>query len=266
MVLAKAKAVDDLGGGNHLLTLEVPEAPFPALGRFARLRAWPSRGLGPGTLLDRPFSIHRTDQSELGFLIRQVDPATEILASLSRGALVRFIGPLGRGLDDLDPNFAAKNWYLVAGGAGLGPMPSIMAALGPRAKLFYGERSRKTQPSPDYLAGLAHYAPGAELVTTTEDGTGQGQKGLVTKPLIESLGLEKRPIVACGPTPLLTALARLAAEYSVPYFACVEARMACGLGVCLSCSLPKLDGTNFRVCREGPMVDGSAIDWDNVRT
>ncbi|MDR0621576.1 MAG: hypothetical protein LBJ61_06850 [Deltaproteobacteria bacterium] len=264
--MAKAKAVDNLGGGNHLLTLEVPGAPFSALGRFARLRAWPARGLGPGTLLDRPFSIHLTGPRELSFFIRQVGPATSLLASLSPGTPVRFIGPLGRGLDDLDPNFAAKSWYLVAGGAGLGPMPSIMAALGPRAKLFYGERSHKTQPDTGYLADLELYAPKAELVTATEDGSGYGQKGLVTVPLTECLKVQPRPIVACGPTPMLAALARLANQYSVPYFACVEARMACGLGVCLSCSLPKLDGTNFRVCREGPMVDGLAIDWDNVHT
>jgi hypothetical protein len=40
--------------------------------------------------------------------------------------------------------------------------------------------------------------------------------------------------------------------------------MGCGLGICLSCSLPRLNGGNFRVCEEGPLVDGLSLDWDKI--
>ncbi|MDR2367339.1 MAG: hypothetical protein LBF58_04395 [Deltaproteobacteria bacterium] len=265
MIVSETSGLESLGGDNYLLTLSVPEGRFAALGRFARLRSWPMPSLGPGTLLDRPFSIHGIGRGTLSFLIRKVGPATALLAGLAKGDPVRVIGPLGTGLDDLDPAFGEKKWYLVAGGAGLGPMGSLMAALGDRARLFYGERSGKSQVGSGYLRGLSRDADGSGIVTTTEDGTGYGLKGLVTEPLLRGLGEEKRPIVACGPPGLLAAAARAALDHGVGYFACAEARMACGLGVCLSCTLPKLDGSNFRVCREGPMVDGLSLDWDRIR-
>jgi dihydroorotate dehydrogenase electron transfer subunit len=215
---------------------------------------------GPGTLLDRPFSIHRVKENTLEFLIREVGPATSLLTSLSKGDQVKLIGPLGRGLDELEPDFLGKKWYLVAGGAGLGPMASFLEAMGPRAKLFYGERSAQTQVNQDYLSSLTK-----ELVAVTEDGSGYGVKGLVTEPLIKCLNEEKQPILACGPPAMLAALAKVAKEFEVSYLACTEARMACGLGVCLSCSLTKFDGSNFRVCQEGPLVDGLSLDWEKIR-
>jgi dihydroorotate dehydrogenase (NAD+) catalytic subunit len=64
--------------------------------------------------------------------------------------------------------------------------------------------------------------------------------------------------------PMLAALAQVAQEFGVDYLACIEARMACGLGVCLSCSLPRLDGTNIKVCRDGPLIDGLSLNWDII--
>jgi dihydroorotate dehydrogenase electron transfer subunit len=38
--------------------------------------------------------------------------------------------------------------------------------------------------------------------------------------------------------------------------------MACGLGVCLSCTLPLKKGGRFKVCGEGPVADGRIINWE----
>jgi NAD(P)H-flavin reductase len=164
----------------------------------------------------------------------------------------------------LIPNFLDEKWYLVAGGAGLGPMASVVEALGPKANLFYGERSGQHQVKLEYLQSWFKSPGSGQFLATSEDGTGYGQQGLVTQPLIESLLAEKRPIIGCGPRGLLAALAKIAQSHGVKYLACAEERMACGLGVCLSCSLPKLDGSNFRVCQEGPMVDGLSLDWERL--
>jgi dihydroorotate dehydrogenase electron transfer subunit len=201
----------------------------------------------------------------LTFLIREVGPGTKILTSLNKGDQVRVIGPLGQGLDDLEPNFLSQKWYLVAGGAGLGPMGSLVEALGPKAKLFYGERSGPDQVRLDYLKSWFKKSSQENIVATTEDGTGYGRPGLVTQPLIQSLALEKRAMIACGPKGLLAALAKIAQQNGLRYLALAEERMACGLGVCLSCSLPKLDGSNFRVCQDGPLVDGLSLDWESLR-
>ncbi|MDR3135604.1 MAG: hypothetical protein LBU69_05870, partial [Deltaproteobacteria bacterium] len=126
MAMTEVVGLGHMGGNNYLLSLLAGHGEYAALGRFARLRGWPTSQAGVGSLLDPPISIHRINGKTLQFLVRRVGPATTALTSLSIGASVRLIGPLGRGLDELDPGFREKKWYLVAGGIGLGPMPSLL--------------------------------------------------------------------------------------------------------------------------------------------
>ncbi|MDR0355107.1 MAG: hypothetical protein LBJ64_05160 [Deltaproteobacteria bacterium] len=264
------------GGPNHLLKIRAGAEFWGdlslAAGRFVRLRAWPRRrsdpdfpDLGPASpfpLLDRPFSVHQVVDGEVRFLIRKVGPGTKLLTALAAGSKILLTGPLGVPLLDKRPDFKSHSWYLAAGGAGLGPMPAVMNLLKPeKSFLFYGERSGSFQVDESYLQKMT----GGRFLATTEDGSGHGQKGLVTEPLAAALEREPRAIFGCGPPGLLKALAETAKSFQVDYVACVEARMACGLGVCLSCSLPMKDGSNFRVCREGPSVDGLSLAWDEIR-
>ena len=41
----------------------------------------------------------------------------------------------------------------------------------------------------------------------------------------------------------------------VPCLVSLEERMGCGLGACLVCVCKKSDGTNARVCKDGPVFD-----------
>ena len=81
---------------------------------------------------------------------------------------------------------------------------------------------------------------GAKLVLTTENGA-RGAKGLVTLPLeaaLQALGAGDTAMVyACGPEPMLAAVARLAARYHQPSQVSVERVMGCGLGGCYSCEI-----------------------------
>ncbi|MDR1657066.1 MAG: hypothetical protein LBT47_05865 [Deltaproteobacteria bacterium] len=230
---------------------------FPALGRFARLRAWPEPGGGSIALLDRPFSVHRVTAAGPQFLIRAVGPATELLKALPVGSPVRLLGPLGRGLDAACPDFIQKSWYLVAGGAGLGPMASLVDTLGSKARLFYGERTAGNQVSQWWLNSWA-----GDYAASCDDGTGYGAKGPITLPLAEALQDSPRPIFACGPLPMLKAIAKLAKSYGVEFFAGAETRMACGLGVCMSCSVAGIDGQRLRLCLDGPVIDAHRLDWE----
>jgi len=105
----------------------------------------------------------------------------------------------------------------------------------------------------------------AELICTVEDGGGYGgRKGRVTGPLEEALAQVPRPVFACGPLPMLAAVSELCARYQAKAWVSLEALMACGFGVCLTCSLPLKNGGRFRVCREGPVLDGSTVDWGRL--
>jgi dihydroorotate dehydrogenase electron transfer subunit len=181
------------------------------------------------------------------------------MAALAPGGRVKILGPLGRGLDDAAPDFRARRWHLAAGGAGLGPMASLLDELGDRARLHYGERTAQAQVDRSFFESLA-----ADRVAACEDGSGYGLRGRVTGPLELSLKEDPRPVLACGPPAMLAAAARLARAASVPFYASVEARMACGLGACLSCSLPLAAGGRIRACLDGPVVDGLSIDWEQV--
>jgi dihydroorotate dehydrogenase electron transfer subunit len=281
-ITAAVQSVLRLSKNTSLLSVKAPVNDWQALGRFVRLRAWPEPGKSfnsslntlnyetlpdqetipdRGPLLDRPFSIHRINpvKHNIDFLIREIGPATSIFSRLNKGDPVKLIGPLGRGLDVVFPEFDRQSWYLAAGGAGLGPMASLSDRLGSRGKLFYGEKTGSAQLDPDWLKS---WAP--DFTAATDDGSGYGQRGLISDLLTQALTQQVRPIFACGPLPMLKALAKLADQAKTRLWVCMEAVMACGLGVCLSCSLPKSDGGRFRVCVDGPVIEASNVEWGKV--
>lgn len=250
-----------LAAATFLLTLDCPEVAAKAgPGRFVKLRAWPEPQNGGSPFLDRPLSIHRAVDGRLELLFRVVGPATRLLSQSRPGDRIKVSGPLGRGLDSHSAR--PENFYLAAGGIGLAPMALVsdwLACQGRRWKLFYGERSGETQVDEQWLQSWA-----GDYAAVTEDSSGYGRTGMVTEPLAEALAAEPRPVFACGPAPMLAAIADLCGRLDVTCLASVEAGMACGFGVCLTCSLPLKSGRRFRVCREGPVVDGLAVDWPGV--
>ncbi|MDR3204181.1 MAG: hypothetical protein LBV23_05510, partial [Deltaproteobacteria bacterium] len=211
--------------------------------------------------LDRPFSIHRSFNHGLEILIRKVGWATTILSSLKSADRLTLTGPLGRGLDEVFSDFSKNKWYLLAGGAGLGPMGSIVAALGAKAQLIYAEKNACRQVNQDFLFSLT-----SKSSPITEDGSGYGKKGSILDYLESFIEREPRPVFACGPQSMLKAVWTLSQRLNFNLFVSLEAFMACGLGVCLSCSLPgsfpyRPTG-RFRVCQEGPVVCASLVDWN----
>ena len=109
---------------------------------------------------------------------------------------------------------------------------------------------------------------GVRLELATEDGS-RGAHGRVTAPLERDLRTEggKAALYACGPEPMLAAVARLAADTGRPSQISVERVMGCGLGGCYSCVIPvrEADRSRFvRSCLAGPVFDGTAIDWNAI--
>jgi dihydroorotate dehydrogenase electron transfer subunit len=110
---------------------------------------------------------------------------------------------------------------------------------------------------------------GVDLVLATEDGS-RGDRGRVTLPLERDL--KARPasassimVYACGPEPMLAAVARLAAAYHCPSQVSVERVMGCGVGGCYSCVIPVRTSAGkphlVRSCLAGPVFRGSEIHW-----
>jgi dihydroorotate dehydrogenase electron transfer subunit len=108
---------------------------------------------------------------------------------------------------------------------------------------------------------------------TTDDGSA-GHHGVVTDILAETIEQTgARVVYACGPTPMLRAVALGSRKLRVPCQVAWEEVMACGFGACLVCAVPvrteaqnsEGDGwTWVRCCTEGPVFSGTRIAWDMV--
>ena len=71
-------------------------------------------------------------------------------------------------------------------------------------------------------------------------------------------------ILACGPTPMLKAVAELATRYDLPCQVSLEEFMACAVGGCAGCvvKIETPDGPQMkRVCVDGPVFDAATVAW-----
>ena len=72
----------------------------------------------------------------------------------------------------------------------------------------------------------------------------------------------KTEVFACGPTPMLKAVAALAAKYDLPCQVSLEEFMACAVGGCAGCTVriasPGGDAMK-RVCVDGPVFDARQV-------
>ena len=236
---------------------------LPAPGQFAMLR--PPDGAG-GVFLGRPLSyldaVAGGEDAIETYYVKTVGPGTRALVALPAGSAVDLLGPFGTGFPSDDP---PGPLWLVGGGVGIAPLGHLLferARPGrdatARTTLFYGGRIAGDLPFLEELGGACD-----ELVTTTEDGT-HGLRGRVTDALAPALAAHSGPpptIYTCGPTPMMAAVAELAASHGAPCLASLETRMACGFGVCLGCAV-HVEGQGYvRACVEGPVLDASKLDF-----
>jgi dihydroorotate dehydrogenase electron transfer subunit len=71
-------------------------------------------------------------------------------------------------------------------------------------------------------------------------------------------------IFACGPTPMLQAVARLARDFDLPCQVALEEYMACGIGGCAGCTVllqTPAGPAMKRVCVDGPVFDARQVSY-----
>jgi dihydroorotate dehydrogenase electron transfer subunit len=273
----------------------------PAPGQFLTLRV--SSFSDP--LLRRPFafsSFARAGEgspARAGIVYQIRGGATRLLSELAPGSRIDLIAPLGKGFPMPGPG---ERPVLAGGGIGLGPLlflaerlsaPERGAAGGLAPVLALGVRSASLLPS-------IALPPGAILCT--DDGS-LGFRGTpvnwIAHNLPESAAGGKVRLYGCGPLPMLAALAELAAEKDWPASLSAEQWMACGVGACMGCALPRARNTSvaglpragntsvaglprakacesaeggaapergyLRACSDGPVFDAADIDWRAAR-
>lgn len=216
----------------------------------------------PSPLLKRALAVYSTrfesSREAVTLLFKVIGDGTRRLASLHEGDRVNLIGPLGNGFDAREA--AGRTTVLVAGGIGIASfllLAENLQSSGEAVSLVFGGRTQHD------LVGLEDFRRiGIPVQVTTDDGS-LGIHGLVTDGLEKALQGARNgdPIVlACGPTPMMRAVARMAAERRIPCRISVENRMACGFGVCLGCTVKLRQGYRL-ACTHGPVFDAEAFVW-----
>ena len=285
MRLAAAELVDsrEILPGQWLQAYHAPElAVGSRAGQFVHIRT----GDFSGMVLRRPFSINTADPATgiVTIHFRVIGRGTEWFTRLRPGDRIDLLGPLGRPFE-VDPR--SRHLLLVAGGLGIAGVRMLADEAirdGRQVTLLFGAASaREVYPStllPDEI----------EYVVATDDGS-LGHHGFVTE-LVADYEAWADQAFACGPSPMLAALASLAAgrrgrlgvaklgrrrgggkvdpagspgaRRKAFLQVSMEQNMGCAVGACLGCVVMSTTGTPVRVCREGPVFAAEEIAWEGA--
>ncbi len=251
--------------GVFLVTLDAPDlAAATRPGQY--VMAIPRDGEAAATAL----AVYATEGKHASLLFFVTGKRTRALAELRAGDALDVLGPLGNGFDC---SGGERDVAIVAGGVGIASVLLCAQALrrnGARVRLFYGARTERMLVEAEAFADA-----GCELVFATDDGS-RGHRGFVTDALLASPKPEI--IYACGPTPMLRAVGRAAADLHVPAQLSLEETFGCGVGGCWGCVVPLVatsaqapgfppaseggsDVVCARVCKEGPVFWAHELRW-----
>ena len=236
-------AARPLSGDVWELILEGDASAVTAPGQFVNLEL-------PGKFLRRPISVCDWAEGRLILLVKEAGEGTKELVRLPAGTALGTLSGLGNGFA---LGAAPEGAVLVGGGIGAAPLYGLakrMLAAGRSVQVVLGFRSKEDA---FYLEEFA--ALGLEVPAATEDGS-LGTRGFVTD-VLNSLP-DCRYVLACGPTPMLRAVHALP-QITGGQFS-FEARMACGFGACVGCTIETRNGLR-RVCKDGPVFRKEEILW-----
>ena len=277
-----ARLVDrqEYAGGQYVIRLEAPKCAAAAQpGSFVHLTCDP---LLP---MRRPLSIMRADAAAgwIDVLYKVVGPGLAALSQQPIGATLSTMGPIGRGFV---PSAARPRTLLVGGGVGIPPMVFLAESLKSRgdvpwqplvlmgSEIPFPFRARpSTIVVPGMPDGTIACMPllddwGVPSRLATLAGYPGCYDGYVTDLAAAWLGsldaatLAEVEVFACGPTPMLKAVAQVARRFGVPAQVSLEEFMACAIGGCAGCAVPVVTDAGLamkRVCVDGPVFDANAV-------
>jgi len=230
----------------------------------------------------RPLSIMRTADDWIEVLYKIMGEGLHLLADKKAGDTISVLGPIGQ---PFRPSPERANCLLIGGGVGIPPM------------VFLAETLRDTLSSPLAILGSEIPFP-FSLEKSRIELSWLDDEFSSTMPLLENWGIPARltslsgfegcyrgyvtdlaekwlqgldeverakvEIFACGPTPMLKAVAALAKSYDLPCQVSLEEFMACAVGGCAGCTVEVTtpEGPAMkRVCVDGPVFDASCVVW-----
>jgi dihydroorotate dehydrogenase electron transfer subunit len=267
-------------GHQYILRLHSPRIAARAQpGAFVHLQCDP---LLP---MRRPMSIMRVDRNRgwLDILYKAHGVGTNLLARRTKDETISVIGPIGVTFK-LDGY--RRQPLLIGGGVGIPPMLFLAehmraqtAATKPFVIMgsevpfpFTARPSKIIVPGlpPAVIAamplledwGIASRLASLQRYAGCYDGYVTDLARLWLDSLPESTRAENIEVFACGPTPMLKAVQRLAADYNLPCQVSLEEYMACAVGGCAGCAV-RIETDSGpamkRVCVDGPVFEARSV-------
>jgi dihydroorotate dehydrogenase electron transfer subunit len=266
-------------GDQFVLRLYSPKCAAAATaGSFIHLRCDES------IPMRRPLSIMRANAGEgwIEILFKIVGEGLKALAQRQVGETLNSIGPIGRGFAVRE---GRRRAVLLGGGVGIPPMIFLAEQMHRQgcehlplvlmgSELPYPFACRRSRLPADWLDSDISQTIGSledlgicTRLASFADFTGV-YRGYVTdlaRQYLESrsaLELAETGLFACGPTPMLEAVARLARDFGLPCQISLEEYMACAVGGCAGCTvrITTSEGPAMkRVCVDGPVFEASQV-------
>jgi len=265
--------------GQYIMRVHAPKcAEHAQAGSFAHIQC------DLQLAMRRPISIMRTSKNSgwVDFLYKIEGNGTRLLATRQAGEKISILGPIG---NPFVPHMKRRRPLLIGGGVGIPPM------------IFLADKLREIENAYHPLVLMGSEVPFPFEVTPSsipvngidtdinasmpllegwnipsrlaslKDFTGT-HKGYVTglaRTWLDNLSEEQRDeveIFACGPHPMLEAVAKLAKDFNLPCQVSLEEFMACAVGGCAGCvvEVQTPDGPAMkRVCVDGPVFDATTV-------
>ena len=229
--------------GIFRMVLEGPAEDCMVPGTFVNVQV-------KDNFLRRPISVCDASEHALTLIYKTVGKGTGEMSMMTSGEELDILTGLGNGFDT---ERSGDRPLLVGGGVGVPPMYALCKKLRSEGKDVQVALGFNTVSDAFYIDEFEKL--GARVYTATLDGS-IGRKGFVTDIVKE---LDYSFFYTCGPAPMFRALkdvVKTEGQYSF------EARMGCGFGACMGCSMMTKNGSK-RVCKEGPVFESGEIIWED---
>lgn len=209
----------------------------------------------PMKMMPRPFGISEIQGDDISIIFAVVGSGTEEFSRMQAGDSVDILGPLGKPYQLED----SGNYILVGGGLGIPPLIEAAQALQHRddaqAIAVFGYRN--THFADDYVKA---YTDQVYSIDESEGNVLTLLERLDEQGVLEANHQTAR-VLACGPTPMLKAVAAWAVNRGVSCQMSLEERMGCGYGTCVVCVVDTVSGRQ-KVCVDGPVFTPEQLGWN----
>jgi dihydroorotate dehydrogenase electron transfer subunit len=241
MKVVKSKILENIRISNKIYKLTCEFSGNIKPGQFFMLKT-----LDNSFLLPRPISVNDSCENTVVFLYRTEGKGTNKISTMRDGDEIQLFGPLGNGF--APENLSGKT-AVVGGGIGIAPLLYLVKTLGKSADVYLGFKDAENA----YLVDeFKEYAD--KTIVVTEDGS-VGEKGFVTDYIAYN---EYETVLTCGPEIMMNKIIKNSMENNVKCYISLERRMACGMGVCLGCTVETKSG-NKRACKDGPVFSSDEL-------